>query len=147
MKQAHALRVSLKRFEGWEPRELTTVTQFDEQGRAVQWETSREPEWDDRERSLMLAYAFYVDTLCRKCSQPLVESMNEDNDPDNPQGSRKYVAQGPDECFCCKALVRADRTWSDAQQKNAKDGGEDMSPWTVHTPMLITRPRRPILRR
>lgn len=63
---AHALGISYKRFQGWEP---TTTYEYDEAGRLV---SSRpEVEWDETEQDWMLAYeAWERDELCHLCGWP-----------------------------------------------------------------------------
>lgn len=55
METAHALGISHRRFQGWEPVETTRVVEWDDEGRPAAWVTTREPEWDDDERDIMLA--------------------------------------------------------------------------------------------
>lgn len=55
MSAAHSLGISHRRFLGWEPTESTEVTAWDAEGRPTAWVTTREPEWDDDERDIMLA--------------------------------------------------------------------------------------------
>lgn len=142
LRAARDLGISQKRLFGWEPVERTRVLEYDEQGRPVRWETTRDVEWDEQERALMLALGLFEAQMCRKCGMHLSQAMDPMNDPDLPEAPRRWVADGPDECFSCKALVRADREWSAAQDENVKNGGEDSSPWTVHTPLLKTKPVR-----
>lgn len=130
--------MSLKRLDGWEPVERTRVTEFDEQGRAVAWETTREPEWDRRERRWMLALDFYESTLCGKCNQPLELTTDPNTDPDRPEATQRWKADGPTECFCCKALVRAEKKLVDDENS----GG--MEDWGIFSPVIVAkRPRRP----
>ncbi|GGM27187.1 hypothetical protein GCM10011608_09960 [Micromonospora sonchi] len=131
--------MSLRRFDGWEPREYTEVTAWDEQGRPLRWITRREPEWDPRERGWMLALDWHESSLCRKCGQPLAECTDPANDPDNPASERMYVAEPPTECFSCKVLVKADEKWH-------KDSPET-SGFVIHTAALVDRPQRRPARR
>jgi hypothetical protein len=130
------MNMALKRLDGWEPKTTTTVTKFDGAGRAVRWETVTEPEWDTRERSLMLALAYWEAGLCRRCGEHMSKTLDPMTDPDRPEATRRWVAEGPDECDCCKAMVRAERKLAD--DENA--GG--MAAWAFHTPALIAvKPR------
>lgn len=129
--------MSPRRFDGWTPREVTTVTAFDEQGRAVRWETVTEPEWDRRQRSLVMAYGMWEASLCRRCGEDLHHATDPNTDPDRPESTQAWVANDPDECFSCKALVRSEREW-------AKDDETGQSGWLIHTTELATK--RPRLR-
>jgi hypothetical protein len=129
--------VSLKRFEGWEPRQITKVLAYDEQGRPAQWETRTEPEWDGRERSLVLALAYWEAGLCRKCGCHLEETTDPAHDQDNPETSFGWAADGPDECFACKAMYRAEH----ARQKEAPETAH----YEIWSPVLLAK--RPRLRR
>ena len=131
---ARDLRVSLKRFDGWEPRQLTRVTAWKD-GQPAAWETRTETEWDSRERSLMLALAYWEAGLCRKCGQHLHETTDPAHDQDNPETAWGWVADGPDECFGCKALHRAEEKW----QKEAPEA----APYSIWAPVLVAkRPRQ-----
>lgn len=127
--------MSPKRFDGWEPREVTTVTGWDEQGRPARWETVREPEWDRRQRSLVLAYQLWRAGLCRRCGEHLTVATDPDTEPGNPQASRAWVAEPPTECFSCAALHHS-------EHERAKDPN---APWLIHTNALVTKkpPQRP----
>ncbi|MFF0822412.1 hypothetical protein ACFYUR_18780 [Micromonospora haikouensis] len=110
------------------------MTAWDEQGRPTRWVTSREVEWDGRERAWMLALDLYEGTLCRKCGQPLAECTDPDNDPDNPDAGHQYVAEDPTECFSCKALVRSEEKWSKSEP--------DSAPYMIHTVVKVAKPTR-----
>jgi len=131
------LGVSLKRFEGWEPRTITKVTRYDKRGRPAVWETRTEREWDPRERSLILALGFWEAGLCRKCGEHLDATTDPANDQDNPATSYGWAADGPDECFACKALHRAE----ERRHKEAPDVG----PYEIWSPVLLGK--KPRLRR
>jgi hypothetical protein len=121
--------VSPKRFDGWEPREVTTVTAYDGQGRPARWETVRESEWDRRQRSLVLAYQLWRAGLCRRCNEHLAHSTDPDTDPDSPEARRAWVAEPPTECFSCAALTRSERERQE----------DDNAPWLIHTTALVTK--------
>ncbi|MEV1315372.1 hypothetical protein AB0J14_04725 [Micromonospora arborensis] len=126
--------MSLKRFGGWEPRQLTRVTAWTDDGRASAWETRTETEWDGRERSLMLALSLWEAGLCRRCGHHLDETMDPANDQDNPETGHGWTADGPDECFACKALHRAEEKW----HKEAPE----VAPYSIWSAALVAkRPR------
>lgn len=127
--------MSLKRFDGWEPKKVTRVTRWHE-GQAAEWETVTEPEWDSRERRWMLALQVYESTLCGKCGQPLDETTDPNTDPDRPESTQKWVAQGPTECFCCKAMVRAEKKLSEDENS----GGIEQ--WSIFTPAVVAKKPR-----
>lgn len=123
----------LKRFDGWEPKTTTKAIEWRD-GQPAAWETTSEPEWDTRERSLMLALAYWEAGLCKRCGEHLSRGMDPMTDPDSPEADHRWVAEGPDECHCCKALVRAEKKWA--------DDAPDSAPYSVFTPALVpTTPR------
>lgn len=124
--------MSPKRFDGWEPREATVVTAYDEQDRPARWETTREPEWDKRQRSLVLAYRLWQAGCCRRCHEHLAVATDPDTDPSNPAASRAWVAELPTECYSCAALTGSEK--ANAQADNA--------PWLIHTTALVTKTPR-----
>lgn len=84
----------------------------------------------------MLALAYWEGGLCRRCGEHLSQSMDPMTDPDRPEATQRWVAED-DECFCCKAMVRADKALRDG-----KDRDPDAPGYTIHTPALVpTRPR------
>lgn len=132
--------VSLKRFDGWTPRQATVVTSWDDQGRPAGWVTTEETEWDTRERSMMLALGYFEGGCCQRCGEHLAKAMDPANDPDNLfEATGRWVAEGPDECFSCKALVKAEAAL------NQEEGGAELANYAVFTPKLIpiTPRRRP----
>lgn len=124
--------MSPKRFDGWEPREITTVVAYDEQGRPARWETVREPEWDKRQRSLVMAYRLWKAGLCRRCGEHLAHATDPDTDPSNPGASRAWVAEDPTECYSCAALHGSEKSRAD----------DDNSPWLIHTTALVRKKPR-----
>lgn len=128
--------MSLRRLEGWTAKQVTTY-EHDKEGKLIRSVTVTESEWDDRERAWMLALQHYELTLCRRCGTPLIESTDPNNDPDNPQAERHYVADGPDECHCCKVLIRADRQWSDRRKDDPVGTGN-----LIHSAVLVPNTRR-----
>lgn len=131
---ARQLGVSLRRFDGWEPVQRTRVTEWTPDGRPAAWQTSTEPEWDPRQRALMLALQWWEAGLCRRCGQHLDETTDPNNDPDNPHSGRTWVADGPDECFACKVLHRAEQSWEKTSPEAA--------PYSIWAPQLRDRPPR-----
>ncbi len=123
--------VSLKRFDGWTPKTITVVTEWTPAGFPVRWESREEVEWDLRQRSLMLALAYYEGGLCRRCGQHLSKTMDPMTDPDRPEATANWVADGPDECFCCKALHRAEKKLSEDKESG------DLGAYAIHVPMLV----------
>lgn len=126
---------SLKRLDGWEPKQITKVTKW-RGDQPAEWETVTEPEWDGRERRWMLALALYESTLCSRCGQGLDETTDPNTDPDRPEASRRWVAQGPTECFCCKVMVRAEKKL----REDENSGG--MEHWAVFTPAIVAKKPR-----
>lgn len=139
MLAARSFGITLREFDGWTPKTVTRVTAWRD-GQPEVWETTSESPWDRRERSLMLALAHFEAGCCRRCGEHLAKSMDPMTDPDRPDAPHHWVAEGPDECFACKALVRAERKLADD-----KDGGSDLLPYSIHTPALI--PHTPRVRR
>jgi hypothetical protein len=83
----------LKRFHGWEPE---TVYMYDGD-RLV---SSRpEPEWDDREQTVMLALAAYRASLC-VCGEPSEVCSA-------PENEGRYQVEGPIRCHKETALRSA----------------------------------------
>ncbi|WP_285475233.1 hypothetical protein [Actinoplanes sp. NBRC 101535] len=133
----------MRRFEGWEPATICAVTAWDEAGRPAAWTMRPEPEWDGRERSLMLALDMWEAGLCRRCGEHLEQSADPDTDPDDPRSSQAWRAEDPTECFSCKVLARSER-----RAAPRGDDDEDASPWLIHTTQLVPKtPRAPGRRR
>lgn len=59
--------MSLRRYQGWEPRQRVTVTERDEQGRPAQWVIETEPEFDVNERAAWEAWDEWQDAVCPQC--------------------------------------------------------------------------------
>jgi hypothetical protein len=133
---ARQLGISLRRLEGWTPKQVTTY-EHDDEGRLIKSVTVAESEWDDRERSWMLALQHYELTLCRRCNTPLAESTDPNHDPDNPDAEYHYLADGPDECHACKVLLRADKQWSEYRKDDSVGTGN-----LIHSLVLVPNTRR-----
>lgn len=101
--------MSLRRFCGWEPAEVTTH-EYDERDRLAASVTRREPEWDDAQRAWMLALGVYEQSLCRRCGHNLHDTL----DPDTSGtmlASREWVAE-ESQCFGCTALAVSEQARS-----------------------------------
>lgn len=79
----------------------------------------------------MLALAMWEAGLCRKCGEHLAETTDPSTDPDNPAVTREWVADGPDECFSCKAMHRAETRF-------AKES-PDVAPYVIWAPALVAK--------
>lgn len=95
MKAAQQLGISLRRFEGWTPAEVTTH-EYDD-GRLVRSVTTVESEWDDTQQDWMLALLEYEAGICRGCGQPMHLSTVEDHD----------WQVDPIRCWTCDAIAQA----------------------------------------
>lgn len=130
----------MRRFSGWEPREFTEVVEWSAQGFPARSITRREVEWDDGQRAWMLALAYYEASLCRKCGHSLKDTLNPNTDPTNPRGDRQWVAEVPEQCFCCTVLAKSEKQW--AEDPNSKVPPEAL----IHTAVLVAKtpaPRKP----
>lgn len=105
-----ALGISPRRFDGWEPREHTTIT-YDAEGRVVEMVTTRESEWDDEDRGLLYALEDYEADLCPGCGHPLSQSLHREGVPD-PVYQAAYAV-----CLGCVAKERAQKAADDHDQK------------------------------
>jgi hypothetical protein len=121
----------LRRFSGWEPREFTEVVEWSDKGFPARSITRREVEWDDGQRLWMLALAYYEASLCRKCGHSLNDTLNPNTDPDNPYADRQWIAEVPEQCFCCKVLAKSEKKW--AEDKNNRIPPEAL----IHTAVLV----------
>src|SRR5690606_3854254 len=88
--------VSLKRWNGWEPHEVTEY-EYDDGGRVVRTVTTREPEWDDESRAYVLALAEYERSVCGGCGGWLPETTD-------PKNEGRYVSKGAIRCHRCDVL-------------------------------------------
>lgn len=136
VKLARNLGIPTKRLGGWEPKETTTVVEWDAEGRPSRWITEREPEWGRKETTLMLALDYLESTSCGRCGGSLTDTTDPANDPDNPDSARMYVADVPIECHHCKVLIRSERQWQEGLQ-HPEDGAA-----AIHTARLVDRPKR-----
>jgi hypothetical protein len=108
------------------------VTAWTADGRPAAWETTREPEWDKRQRSLVMAYRMWQATLCRRCGEDLALSTDPGTDPTNPGGHMAWVAEDPTECYSCAALHGSEKSRAE----------DDNAPWLIHTTALVRKQPR-----
>jgi hypothetical protein len=88
------LGISPKRLDGWEPTETHTYT-YDDAGRVASVTVTRESEWDDGERALVLALELYQRQCC-----PNGHWLPESADPDS-EGQYSAAAR---RCHACLAV-------------------------------------------
>lgn len=100
VEEAERIGISLKRFQGWEPRTFYTH----EDGVLVS--SIPETEWDASERGWMLALVEYRKGLCQQCGGLLKETT----DPKNEDG---YKHLPPVCCERCKEFERARRDYEE----------------------------------
>jgi hypothetical protein len=104
-----ALRISPRRFDGWEPRSHTTIS-YDAEGRVSELVTTAEPEWDDEDRAILYALEDYEAGLCPGCGHALSESLHREGTPDRTYQAAYAV------CLGCAAKERAQRVADDRDQ-------------------------------
>lgn len=103
--------ISLKRFEGWEPKTVTEYV-YNDNGQIDHTITTVEPEWDEDETSLMLAlHALELDT-CSGCNGRLSETTLPEND-DN------YKVDPPERCHKCTVLSKAADKYTESDAPTA----------------------------
>ena len=68
---------------------------------------TREPEWDDESRALLLALAEVEAGECSGCGMPLEECMSPEADPNNRAGGWTYEGGAPHRCHACSARERS----------------------------------------
>ena len=93
MTEARRLGISLKRFDGWEPRTYSWREKRD--GRMVTV-TEREPEWDPEQQDWMLALALAEADECPGCHGRLSETTL-------PENEGAYTHGPPTRCHRCTA--------------------------------------------
>ncbi len=93
--------ISLRRFEGWEPR---TLYSHDDDGRLV--ESTPEPEWDFQEQAWMLALGLYRKNRCHGCGGDLTETTDAKHED-------RYHPILPVQCHRCAAFARAHEQYKD----------------------------------
>jgi hypothetical protein len=97
--------VSVKRLNGWEPREVTEH-EYDDAGRCVRSVTTREVEWDEDERAWALALLELEADACPGCHGRMSETTA-------PEAEGKYVSPAPTRCHMCTAISAAQSTYHD----------------------------------
>jgi hypothetical protein len=107
------LGISLKRWSGWEPAATSTT---DERGVTT---TVTEPEWDDEDRSWVLAWFEYEAQRCPGCGGHLPETTHPDNEA-------AYVTGPPHRCYRCTALQARQAQYA----KDPNHGAQVV--WPVH---------------
>jgi hypothetical protein len=100
IEEAERIGISLKRFQGWEPRTFYTY----EDGVLVS--SIPESEWDDQERGWMIALVEYRKGLCQQCGGLLKETL----DPKNEEG---YEHLPPARCERCVGLEKSRREYEE----------------------------------
>lgn len=88
------LGISPRRFLGEEPRSITRYF-YDDAGVLTHTITSPDPEWDERNRAIVLAFMAYRNDI-HSCGRPLSESLHKAGQPDP-----EYV-MGELVCVACK---------------------------------------------
>ena len=118
--------MTLRRFLGWEPREVTEY-ELDEHGRVVRSVTVREAEWDDEQRAWAVALLDLEADTCDGCGQSLSETTTS-------EAFEGYEVDDPAACQGCKALLTKQRQEEYATSPNlpAFRFGVRRT-WTPHT--------------
>lgn len=75
--------------------------------------------WGRADGLLAAALVKFEETLCTGCGNPLHESTSADADPDNRDGSHKYVADVPVRCFACTAVAERSKQYEEAKAPQA----------------------------
>lgn len=128
--------MSEKRFLGWEPTEIH-AHEYDDAGRIVRTTVTREPEWDDNQRNLMLALAQFEAESCRGCGYH--ESLT---DPANghtftPESRICTVCAGADQ------YARRQSADDEAADKNLSDQAPPETPRPRDGRSTFMRPMSP----
>lgn len=103
------LSLSPRRFDGWEPKQRTRYS-YDDEGRLVEATTTREAEWDDSDRGIIMA-AIDIRSDRHQCGHLLSESLRV-NPADRPEGyvEPQYVGETRI-CLACEAEEKYQRKW------------------------------------
>lgn len=104
MEAALRVGVSLRRWDGWEPRRVTVHT-YDQQGRPDRSVTYTEPEWDDEQRGWVLALLEAEAGECSGCGGNLDDTMH-------PDAEEAWVGEIAGRCHRCTALAVAADRWT-----------------------------------
>lgn len=105
---ASRLGISVKRFYGWEPKQVTEYVLED--GRLVRSVTTRESEWDDEERGNVLALLEYERQLCSGCGGYLPETTDK---------NASYTAGLPVRCYRCDVIQSKQDEYKDQPNPGA----------------------------
>jgi hypothetical protein len=103
--------VSWRRWNGWEPRRVTTYA-YDEQDRVTAAVTTVEAEWDDEARGFALALSEYEAGLCPACNHPLAETSS-------AQHEDRYVPGPAIRCHRCTAAEQASKAYQNSPSPGA----------------------------
>lgn len=105
MRLARQLGIAPRRLWGWEPK---TVTKHKyKNGKLVETTSRTESEWDAESYELLAALDAIDADRHGPCGHLLSESTSMDANPDNRDGSIRYVVDPPSRCFACEALKQA----------------------------------------
>lgn len=74
--------------------------------------TTREPEWSDDDRAVVLAYLEYEGQICSGCGGWLAETTS-------PENAGKYVASAPYRCHRCDAIERKQEQYKEQKRPNS----------------------------
>lgn len=99
-----------------------TVTHEYRWGRRIRSREVREPEWDEYESQLMLAYLTWTQQLDPN-GIPIDEATSADADPNNYGGGYRYIAIGPNTNWAEKARLDAIDAWKRAAGDNPNLNG------------------------
>jgi hypothetical protein len=102
---------------GWEPATRTRY-EYDADDRVVTAITETEPEFDDDERMLLIAYERWSSERGAH-GYPWAEAMSTEADPTNLQGTFRFIAEGPVIDWAERARLDA----FDAYRKAMEDAG------------------------
>lgn len=112
---------------GWEPSEYTEY-RYDDSGRLTGTVTTREPEWDDEQLGLALAFAEFMRDMGPNGEQ-LVDATSPKADPNYYElDAIRYVAHGPFTNWAEKRRLDAIDQYKKAAGDNANLNGMF---WTV----------------
>ena len=107
MEAAERLGVSLRRFDGWEPTEVTEH-EYDDAGRLVRSVSRRESEFDEEDRGWFLALALCRRLTCAGCGHWLPESTS--------TATEDYQVDAPYRCGACTMLAMRQEQHSEKNQ-------------------------------
>lgn len=94
--------------------------------------TSSEPEWDETQRSWMLALAKWRDQRCNRCGGDLEETTDEEND--GTPGHSDYRPLPPLRCHRCTALSVSEDKYRATTHPHALIHRVELHPPRRHAP-------------